>query len=80
MNIAYLQSASELLRDVYLKPGKEFELPTNHILKLLRPLYGLVDSGDYWNETFSNHIKNDLGMKSSALDMCNNQFLPLILL
>ena len=69
INNSYLQSASKLLRDVYLKPGKEFELPSNHLLKLLHPLYGLADSGDYWNETFASHMKNDLGMKSSAEDI-----------
>ena len=57
INNSYLQSASKLLRDVYLKPGKEFELPSNHLLKLLHPLYGLADSGDYWNETFASHMK-----------------------
>ena len=69
VNNAYLQSASNLLRDVYLKPGKDFELPSGHLLKLLRPLYGLADSGDYWNETFAQHIKQDLKMKATAQDM-----------
>lgn len=65
---AYLQSASELLRDIYLKPGKEFEIEGNKLLKLLRPLYGLSDSGDYWNTTFSDHIKKDLNMASTVAD------------
>lgn len=50
---AYLQSASKLIRDVYLKPGKQLEIRGDKLLKLLRPLYGLSDSGDYWNTTFS---------------------------
>lgn len=65
---AYLQSASELIRDVYLKPGKDLEIEGGKLLKLLRPLYGLSDSGDYWNTTFSDHIKNDLGMKATLED------------
>ena len=69
VNNAYLQSASKLMRDVYLKPGKEFEIPCGHLLKLLRPLYGLADSGDYWNETFAHHIKSDLKMQSTAQDI-----------
>ena len=69
VNNAYLQAASKLMRDVYLKPGKEFELPSGHILKLLRPLYGLADSGDYWSETFAHHMKNDLKMNSTAEDI-----------
>jgi len=35
---AYLQSASQLIRDVYLKPGKDLEIYGPKLLKLLRPL------------------------------------------
>ena len=65
---AYHQSASKLIRDVYLKPGKDFEISGNRLLKLLRPLYGLSDSGDYWNTTFSKHIKEDLKMTPTIED------------
>lgn len=44
---AYLQSGMKLLRDVYIRPTKDFHLPPNVLLKLLRPLYGLPDAGDY---------------------------------
>ncbi len=44
---AFLQSASELLRDVYLKPNRQLKVPAGYVLKLLRPFYGLADSGDY---------------------------------
>lgn len=57
----YLQSAFQLIREIYLKPSndlrKYIEIPLGHLLKLLRPLYGLADSGDYWNFTLSDHIK-----------------------
>lgn len=66
---AYLQSASELLRDVYRRPSKKVSIPAGHILKLPRPLYGLAESGDYWSATFSNHIKDDLGMMTAASNM-----------
>ena len=44
---AYLQSAESLMRDVYIQPSKKFHLGPKHLLKLLKPLYGLADSGDY---------------------------------
>ena len=65
---AYLQSSSDLMREVYIKPGKEFNLQPGEILKLLRPLYGLADSGDYWGATYSKHITEDLGMQPCVGD------------
>ena len=54
---ACLKSASELVRDIYPKGSKEFLLPSNQLLKLLRPLYRLADSADYLNMTFGQRIK-----------------------
>ncbi len=36
MSQAYLQSASELLREVYLKPNRQLKFPAESVLKLLR--------------------------------------------
>ena len=66
---AYLQSAEKLMRDVYVRPTKEFNLGADQLLKLLKPLYGLSDSGDYWHVTFANHLQHDLGMISTAGDL-----------
>ena len=65
---AYLQSSEELSRDVYVKPSPEFNLDSNQLLKLVKPLYGLADSGDYWGRTLMNHLEKELGMKSSVTD------------
>ena len=56
------------MRDVYIKPAGEFELNQGKLLKLLKPLYGLADSGDYWGRTIRNHIKEDLNMTGTTSD------------
>ena len=65
---AYLQSTEKLSRDVYVKPSSEFDLDPNQLLKLLKPLYGLADSGDYWGRTLKHHLEKELGMKASVTD------------
>ncbi len=66
---AYLQSLIELNRDIYLKNlPEEFDLPADIYLKLLKPLYGLCDSGDLWCETLDIHHRKDLDMKPFKLD------------
>jgi hypothetical protein len=51
---AYLQSATPLLRDVYVRPDPNvIRLGKNELLKLLQPLYGLADAGNYWSQTLT---------------------------
>ena len=44
---AYIQSKDTLDRHVYLIPPEELQIDKRQILKLLRPLYQLAESGDY---------------------------------
>lgn len=57
------------MREVYVKPAREFRLPEGALLRLLKPLYGLADSGDYWNVTMARHLKEDLMMRPTTLDL-----------
>lgn len=57
------------MRDIFIeKPVREFELDTSQCLPLLRPLYGLCDSGDLWHGNLDVHHCNDLEMKPTSLD------------
>lgn len=40
-----------------------FSLNEDEISKLIRPIYGTTDAGDYWNVTVDKHAKSDLGME-----------------
>ena len=60
---AYLKSASKLLREVYFRPNRQLKIFAPYLLKLLRPLYGLANSDDYWIATFAKHLEDNLKMK-----------------
>ena len=63
---AYLQPSEKLMRKVYLNPSKEFELSEGELLELLKPLYGLSDSGDYWHRTITRHLTKDMEMNTTV--------------
>ena len=63
VKLAYLQSSVPLERKIYItKPAPEFRSSSDEALLLLRPLYGLSDSGDIWCITLDNHMQHDLAM------------------
>lgn len=49
---AYIKSAKKLNRDIYLNPPIDLNLKSNKIIPLLKTLYRLADSGDYWGSIF----------------------------
>ncbi len=42
---------------MYLKPNKERWVPAGCLLKSIKPLHDLADSGDYWNASFETIAK-----------------------
>jgi hypothetical protein len=64
---AYLQSSSNLQREIFVRPDV-LELDENQLLQVVKPLYGLSDSGDYWNETLTDHHLQDLSMEKATGD------------
>lgn len=64
----YIQSAEELNRQIFINPPKELKLKPDELIKLLKPIYGLAESEDYWDRTFRNNIEKYLGMKSFISD------------
>lgn len=64
---AYLQSGSKLQRAVYIKPDI-IELDQNELIQILKPLYGLSESGDYWCETNSKFHIHELLMQQATGD------------
>lgn len=66
---AYLQSKEQLMRDFFVDhPVPEFELDPDQCLQLLKPFYGLCESGDLWHKTLDGHHKDDMGMSPMRAD------------
>lgn len=66
---AYLQARKKLERELYITDVvPEFELQPHECLLLLKPLYGLCDSGDLWYATMDEHFRNDLKLDQGKLD------------
>lgn len=66
---AYLQSSSELTREVNIKPKHGFNLLPQQVLNVFKSPYGYFDSEDYCHLTMNNHLQKDLNMKRMSDDL-----------
>lgn len=64
----YTQSRSYLERNVYIGPPSEAQLPPGKVLKVVKPLYGIPESGLHWYLTDIDHLGNNLGICRSHAD------------
>jgi Reverse transcriptase (RNA-dependent DNA polymerase) len=65
--VAYVQSVENLQRYVFVRPSC-VQLDQNELVRVGKPLYGLPDSVDDWNETFHEHYLVGLLMNQSSGD------------
>lgn len=67
---AYLQRSSEVMREVYMDPkSKEFNLKPGQILKLIKTLYSLPDSGDRWHHALKDSMVKKMKMLPTIGDL-----------
>ena len=64
---AYLQAASTLRRNIFVKP-ESLELKPGETLQVVKPLHGVAESGDYRCETNHRFHVDKLRMKQSTGD------------
>lgn len=67
---AYVQSNTMLERNVYIKAPPELDLPDGFVLKVVKPLYGIPESGLHWYLTYLTHHLDTLHMTRSKSDPC----------
>lgn len=65
----YVRSCTPLRKDVYVPPKHDSTLKQNHLLKLLKLMYSLSDSGDYWHDTFEENISVHINMRQATEDL-----------
>ncbi|KAI0994902.1 hypothetical protein K3495_g13278 [Podosphaera aphanis] len=67
---AYTQSKSHLVRNFFVRPPAELDLPNDVFLKVLLPLYGVPEAGTHWFRTYLNHHIVKLDLIQSSYDQC----------
>ena len=67
---AYVQAATKVEREIFVRPPAEMNLGQQCLLRVERPLYGLPESGLHWFRTYHKHHTVVLGMTASVHDPC----------
>jgi len=72
ITMAYTQAESKLQRLIIAQLPVELQekYPEGTVLHVVKPLYGIAESGVHWFETYHRHHEERLGMQSSPFDPC----------
>ncbi|KAI0994868.1 hypothetical protein K3495_g13313 [Podosphaera aphanis] len=65
-----VQWNTSLERNIFVRPVPEFGLPSNILLRIARPLYGIPEAGTHWLNTYQKHHIEKLCMQTSTFDSC----------
>ncbi|KAM4061617.1 reverse transcriptase (RNA-dependent DNA polymerase) [Hirsutella rhossiliensis] len=69
---AYPQSQTELFRTIltYLPTELQGKYPHGTIIRVIKPLYGIAETGVHWYRTYQQHHLKNLDMSTSTYDSC----------
>ncbi|POS85141.1 hypothetical protein EPUL_004318 [Erysiphe pulchra] len=69
---AYVQASTSLNRRVIVRPPRDIshQFPVDKLLLMLKPLYGIPESGNHWWNTYHKYHLQRLLMRSSTFDPC----------
>ena len=69
---AYIQSKSQLQRTILAQLPAQIRnrYPTDTLMVVVKPLYGIAEAGTHWWATYFEHHINHLGMETSSYDPC----------
>lgn len=66
---AYVNAATQLNREIFVW-APEGSGMDGKVLKVLRPLYGIPESGNHWFGTYHRHHTDKLHLRESTFDPC----------
>lgn len=66
---AYTQANKPLIRVIFVEPPASLGMYQDKILRVIKPLYGLPESGLHWFETYHNHNTNELSIRAALHNM-----------
>lgn len=67
---AYVHSTHTVNRPSFINPPKCINIPSDKLLKVVLPLYGLPEIGFLWFQTYHDHYIEKLRMRASIHDLC----------
>jgi hypothetical protein len=50
--------------------AEELGIGSDNVLKVLKPLYGVLEAGNHWFKTYHTHYVKELGIEQSTYDLC----------
>lgn len=67
---AYIQSGTALELEVYIAAPKELDLGNEIVLRVMKQLYGIPESGIHWYLTYLEYHVDRVGMQRTRADPC----------
>src|SRR6266702_7691263 len=67
---AYIQSSTHLNKDFFVRPLPELGLKNGLILRVIKPLYSVLETGNHWFNIYYHHHLNKLRMNQSIYNLC----------
>ena len=60
---AYMQSNTYLSRDIFIWPPRKLNLQPGTILRVIKPLYGVLEAGNHWFKMYYQYHISKLKME-----------------
>lgn len=67
---AYVQAETSTQRAIFVRPPSTLNLPSDTVLRVNRPLYGIPEAGLHWFQTYHKHHRERLCLTPSIHDPC----------